>query len=125
MKWQEVLEDSPELIDSLKDRLAQLTLLRKELQVRENEILGVLQHKGEKVSINNVRQILVGLDRLLLNREKKEIKELYRIFIKKITFDPLNKADIKLYLAFDEGIINQLNERYKEAVSKKGTDTIN
>ncbi|WP_270346200.1 hypothetical protein [Enterococcus thailandicus] len=119
------MEDSPELIDSLKDRLAQLTLLRKELQVRENEILGVLQHKGEKVSINNVRQILVGLDRLLLNREKKEIKELYRIFIKKITFDPLNKADIKLYLAFDEGIINQLNERYKEAVSKKGTDTIN
>ncbi|MDU6522543.1 MAG: hypothetical protein E6540_01110 [Enterococcus sp.] len=68
--------------------------------------------------------ILAGLDRLLADSEKSKIKEIYRIFIKKITFDPLNKVDIKIYMMFDETIINQLNERYKEAVSDKDTASL-
>lgn len=123
-KWQEALEDSPELIDSLKDRLAQLTLKRKTLQSRENEILSVLEHKNDNVSSKDMEVILAGLDRLLADSEKSKIKEIYRIFKNKVTFDPLNKANIKIYMMFDEAIINQLNERYKEAVSDKDTASL-
>ena len=123
-KWQEALEDSPELIDSLKDRLAQLTLKRKTLQSRENEILSVLKHKNDNVSSKDMEVILAGLDRLLADSEKSKIKEIYRIFKNKVTFDPLNKANIKIYMMFDEAIINQLNERYKEAVSEKDTASL-
>ncbi|MBL1224203.1 recombinase family protein [Enterococcus sp. BWR-S5] len=120
----EAVEDSPELLDSVKERLGELTLKRKNYQLRENEILTVLQHQGEEITIKNVQSIINGLDVLLTNREKREVKQIYRTFIDRITFDPLNKNDIKLYMTFDQTIIDQLNEHYKAVVSESTDATL-
>lgn len=120
----EAVEDSPELLDSVKERLEELTLRRRNYQLRENEILTVLQHQGEEITIKNVQSIINGLDVLLTNREKREVKQIYRTFIDRITFDPLNKDDIKLYMTFDQTIIDQLNEHYKAVVSESTDATL-
>lgn len=120
----EAVEDSPELLDSVKERLEELTLKRRNYQLRENEILAVLQHQGEEITIKNVQSIINGLDVLLTNREKREVKQIYRTFIDRITFDPLNKDDIKLYMTFDQTIIDQLNEHYKAVVSESMDATL-
>ncbi|WP_254907298.1 MULTISPECIES: recombinase family protein [unclassified Enterococcus] len=118
IKLYDAIEDSPELFESVKDRLEDLSTKRKEYQMRENEILAILQHKGEQVTIKNVQSIVNGLDALLTNRKKNEVKKIYRTFIDKITFDKLNKEDIKIYMKFDQLVIDQLNEHYKEVVSE-------
>ncbi|MBC2053444.1 hypothetical protein HCJ34_06640 [Listeria welshimeri] len=114
----EAVEDSPELLDSVKECLEELSNIRKNHQFRENEILAVLKHKREKLEIKDVHLIVNGLGRLLDNREKNEIKQIYRIFIDRITFDKLDKDDIKIYMKFYQIVMNQLNEYYKGVVYK-------
>ncbi|MDT2683332.1 hypothetical protein P7E15_09610 [Enterococcus gallinarum] len=47
------------------------------------------------------------------------VKEIYRTLIDKILFDKKNKDDIKIYMKFDQAIVTQLNELYREVVSDK------
>lgn len=48
-KWMLVLEETPELLDSLKERLEELHTLRREKQIRENELLTILSYQGKKI----------------------------------------------------------------------------
>ncbi|MDT2363272.1 hypothetical protein P6Z29_11590 [Enterococcus faecium] len=75
----------------LKDRLNELTEKRRQLQIRENEILGIFQQQGEPIQVKDVQQILTSLDCFLIQSEKKQVKDLYHTFIEKITFDPNQK----------------------------------
>nr|WP_241690700.1 hypothetical protein [Enterococcus faecium] len=75
----------------LKDRLNELTEKRRQLQIRENEILGIFQQQGEPIQVKDVQQILTSLDCFLIQSEKKQIKALYHTLIEKITFDPNQK----------------------------------
>jgi len=118
-RLQLALEDSPELHDNLIDRINELTSKIMLHTQRENEILSILHHKDQKIKAENVQQIISSLDYLLEHSEKKVVKEIYRTFIDKILFDKKNKDDIKIYMKFDQTIITQLNELYKEVVSDK------
>lgn len=121
-RLQQALEDSPELHDSLIDRINELTSKIILHTQRENEILTILSHKDQKIEVENVQQIISSLDNLLEQSEKKVVKEIYRTFIDKILFDKKNKDDIKIYMKFDQKIVTQLNELYQKVVSdKKGT----
>ncbi|MDQ8235868.1 hypothetical protein Q3C24_12495 [Enterococcus faecium] len=75
----------------LKDRLNELTEKRRQLQIRENEILGIFQQQGEPIQVKDVQQILTSLDCFLIQIEKKQVKALYHTLIEKITFDPNQK----------------------------------
>ncbi|MDG4600602.1 hypothetical protein P8958_12010 [Enterococcus faecium] len=75
----------------LKDRLNELTEKRRQLQIRENEILGIFQQQGEPIQVKDVQQILTSLDCFLIQSEKKQVKAFYHTFIEKITFDPNQK----------------------------------
>ena len=54
---------------------------------------------------------------MLKHAEKAVIQQVYRSFIEKVEFDPLNKEDIRITMRFDENVIQQLNQIYQEAVS--------
>ncbi|EDO1223660.1 recombinase family protein [Listeria innocua] len=116
-KWREALLDSPELIETLHEHVADLKDKHRNLQLRENEILGILEHRGEKIRVTDVKRILKSVDILLKGREKQVVKQIYRAFIKKITFDKETKMNIQLTIRFDEDIVRQLNEMYQETVS--------
>lgn len=122
-RLQKALEDSPELHDSLIDRINELTSKIMLHTQRENEILTILSHKDRKIEVENVQQIISSLDNLLEQSEKKVVKEIYRTFIDKILFDKKNKDDIKIYMKFDQKIVTQLNELYQEVVSDKKDTT--
>ncbi|EOM70484.1 hypothetical protein SKC_00248 [Enterococcus faecium EnGen0164] len=117
-KWEAALEDSPELFPMLKDRLDELTEKRRQLHIRENEILGIFQQQGEPIQVKDVQRILTSLDRFLAQSEKKQIKALYRTFIEKITFDPNHKEILEITMKFTPAVVQQLNEQYQIAVSK-------
>ncbi|EMF0501461.1 recombinase family protein [Enterococcus hirae] len=117
-KWEAALEDSPELFPMLKDRLDELTEKRRQLHIRENEILGIFQQQGEPIQVKDVQRILTSLDRFLTQSEKKQVKALYRTFIEKITFDPKQKEILEITMKFTPAVVQQLNEQYQIAVSK-------
>lgn len=117
-KWEAALEDSPELFPMLKDRLDELTEKRRQLHIRENEILGIFQQQGEPIQVKDVQRILTSLDRFLAQSEKKQVKALYRTFIEKITFDPNYKEILEITMKFTPAVVQQLNEQYQIAVSK-------
>ncbi|MBC1939179.1 hypothetical protein HCB16_07725 [Listeria welshimeri] len=110
-------EENPELLDLLKERLEELHTLRREKQIRENELLTILSYKVKKIEVGNVTDILNGIDKLVSNQEKQQIKQLYRTFIQKITFTPDTKEHLQLTMYFDQSIIDQLNKHYRETVS--------
>lgn len=120
-RLQMALEDSPELHNNLIDRVTELNSRIVMHTKRENEIISILSHKDKKIEVKNVKQIVASLDQLLKHSEKKVVKEIYRTFIDKITFDKQNKDDIRIYMKFDEAIINELNDIYKEVVSDEDT----
>ncbi|MGG5342099.1 recombinase family protein [Enterococcus sp. AZ192] len=112
-----LLEEDPELLDSLKERLEKKHTLRREKQIRENELLSILSYQGKKIEVGNVTDIVIGIDKLVSNQEKQQIKQLYRTFIQKITFTPDTKDHLQLTMYFDQSIIDQLNKHYRETVS--------
>lgn len=116
-KWEVVLEENPELVETLIERLKELRTRKSNNQRRENEILHFLKHKDQPIKLKDVQTILQGIDAMLAGQEKKAIKELYRFFIKKITFDKETKDNIKITMSFDEKIIAQLNQLYQEPLS--------
>lgn len=107
-------KDLNEDVTLRKDQLREQMIFAKQ---REREILSVLEHQEQKVEVADVQQILQALDRMLQKASKPVIKQIYRSFIEKIEFDPLNKEHIRITMKFDEAIIHQLNQIYQEAVS--------
>ncbi|ENZ5548398.1 recombinase family protein, partial [Enterococcus hirae] len=91
---------------------------RRQLHIRENEILGIFQQQGEPIQVKDVQRILTSLDRFLAQSEKKQVKALYRTFIEKITFDPNYKEILEITMKFTPAVVQQLNEQYQIAVSK-------
>src|SRR5699024_12839831 len=61
-KWEAALEDSPELFPMLKDRLGECTEKRRQLHIRENEILGIFQQQGAKIPVKDDQPIVMSYD---------------------------------------------------------------
>lgn len=115
-KWHDVLLDNPEIYDSIKDQLLEREKNRASLQISENELLSFLKHKDEVVDFKDVQKILTGIDTMLTDKPKSEIKKIYRAFINKITFDNQTKENIQITVKFNQEIVSQLNEIYQKAL---------
>lgn len=115
-----ITSDFPEEILLRKNEVKEQLMFAKQ---REREILSVLEHQHQKVTIEDTEQLFQALDKFLQTADKSAIKQVYRTFIQEVKFDPLNKNDIKITMAFDETVIHQLNQIYQETVSKQ-TDTV-
>lgn len=113
------LEASPDLRDNLSGRIQELESKILLHDQREEEILGILSLRNKKIQVQDVTKLTGALDELLQHSSKRQMKEIYQTFISKITFDPLNKEAIKIYMNFDEGIVTQLNEIYQGVLSEK------
>lgn len=118
-KVRQVLDVTPEMIEDIQPRINSLIKQQNELKIRSYEILSILDHRDVKIHVKDVKQLVKALDELLEGREKAKIKTIYRTFIKEITFDVQDKRHLQLTMYFDKGIINQLNEHYREVVSNK------
>lgn len=118
-KWQDLLLDNPELKDDLLSRIENLQEERKLIIKRENEILGILSNKDRVVKASEIHKIVAAVDRMLTDQPKKVIKEIYKTFIEKIEFNPLDNYSIQITMKFSENIVAQLNEVYNETVSNK------
>lgn len=84
------------------------------LKQREFEISSLLNNQDNHVAKSDVKRLIQSLNCLLGDRNKKELKAVYRSFIKEITFEPTEKAHLNMMLYFDEGINQQLNDIYQE-----------
>ncbi|WP_427813291.1 recombinase family protein [Enterococcus sp. 22-H-5-01] len=116
-KWYELLEEDNELLDSLIDRINEL---KKDLAlygIREEEILSILNNKDKKLQPKDIHILVSGIDRMLENQPKPVIKNIYRSFVKSVTFDPTNKENITITMNFSEEIVEQINELYKKTAS--------
>ena len=118
-RFRQVLEVTPEMVEDIQLRINSLINKQNQLKRRNYEILSILDHQDVKVHVKDVKQLVKALDELLEGREKAKIKAIYRTFIKEITFEVHDKTQLQLTMYFDEGIISQLNEHYREVVSSK------
>ncbi|MBC2278739.1 hypothetical protein HCB42_07370 [Listeria welshimeri] len=115
-----ITKDFPEDITLRRDELKEQLMFAKQ---RELEILSVLEHQNQKVTVEDTEQLLQALNQFLQKAEKAAIKQFYRTFIQKVVFDPFNKEDIKITMTFDEAVIHQLNQPYQKTVSQQA-DTV-
>lgn len=115
-QFEELTDEHQEDISSQKEKLKEQLIYSKQ---REHEILSVLNHQHEKITVDNVSQIFTALDHFLNKADKAMIKSVYRTFIQKITFDPLTKDAIQLTMTFNEEIVHQLNQLYQETLSNQ------
>lgn len=116
-KWYTLLEEDKELLDSLIDRINELKQELALYGTREAEILNILSNKNKKLQAKDIRIVVTGIDQMLKNQPKPVIKNIYRSFIKSITFDPKNKENIAITMAFSKEIVEQINEIYKKTAS--------
>lgn len=113
-RWNDLLEISPEMMVDVQPKISQLDSQLIMLRQREYQIGLILDNKDRSIKFEHVTQLINALDTLLEGKEKKQVKAIYRSFIKEVRFDKQNKEDIKMVMYFDQDIINQLNEYYRE-----------
>lgn len=122
-RWNDLLEVSPEMLVDVQPKISQLDSQLIMLKQREYQIGLILENRDKSIKIEHVTQLISALDTLLEGKEKKQVKAIYRSFIKEIRFDKLNKDNIKMVMYFDQDTINQLNEFYRETTLGK-TDVV-
>ncbi|MGF2146368.1 recombinase family protein [Vagococcus fluvialis] len=122
-RWNNLLELSPEMITDVQPKINQLDSKLIILKQRDYQIQLILENKDKSIKMKHVTQLINALDTLLEGKEKKQVKAIYRSFIKEIRFDRQNKEDIKMVMYFDQDTINQLNEFYRETTLGK-TDVV-
>lgn len=113
-QFEAIANEFSEDINQRKEELTEQLIFSKQ---REREILSVLEHQDQLVEVTDIEKILKALNEMLKHAEKAVIQQVYRSFIEKVEFDPLNKEDIRITMRFDENVIQQLNQIYQEAVS--------
>ncbi|WP_288394125.1 recombinase family protein [uncultured Vagococcus sp.] len=122
-RWNDLLEISPKMIADVQPKINQLDSQLIMLKQRDYQIQLILDNKDKSIETKHVTQLVNALDTLLEGKEKKQVKAIYRSFIKEIRFDKQNKEDIKMVMYFDQDTINQLNEFYRETTLGK-TDVV-
>lgn len=114
-----VISDTPILAEALTDTLNKLQLdivrLTDELQVIENRKDILVTH----ITIEQLKNNFSLLDMLLKNKDRKEIKQLYQLFIESITWEKESK-EMTVYLNFSP---NSLTNFTEEASTKTVDDS--
>ncbi len=96
------VEDDDSFLDVLRPRMNELRAQQYELKQRELDIINFLDNKGKKLNVDDVKVIVEAIDRMVVNQEKAKLKQLYSIFIEKITFEKGDNEHLNIHLAFDE-----------------------
>jgi site-specific DNA recombinase len=117
-KWNNLLEDSPEMIVELDGRVNELQNQKIMNQEEQNQLKRQKEQEGEAIKVTDITVLLNGVEGLLKKGTTREVKQIYQCFIKEITFNKDTKADIQMTLYFDEAIVDQLNKSYQEAISR-------
>lgn len=100
-KWNNLLEDNPEMIVDLDERVSELQNQKIMNQEEQNQLERQKNKKGESIKVTDITVLLNGIEGLLKKGTTKEVKQIYQCFIKGITFNKETKADIQMTLYFD------------------------
>lgn len=117
-KWNNLLEDNPEMIVELDGRINELQNQKIINQEEQNQLKRLKDQEGESIKVTDITVLLTAVEGLLKKGTTKEVKQIYQCFIKEITFNKDTKADIQMTVYFNEAIVDQLNKSYQEAISR-------
>lgn len=94
------------------------------LSQRAYELDHILNTEGYQIDEKDARKVLELVNNVLADTTSKaSIKAILRSFIEKITFDKETKGNFKIYMRFDQAVINKLNT-HKNAETTAGKDAV-
>lgn len=102
---------APEIAEDLQVRVKELENSCFDLRNQEREIQHVLNQTSKAISKKETQRVLDLLGLAIKNKEKKELKEIYKTFIDKITFDKATK-EVTVHLVFSKEILKMLNNNF-------------
>ena len=106
-----LLKDTPELSSELSARIEQLEIAYYTHKQRIQELNRILEVEGYKIKKEDTQKVLELVNALIEDSDsKKTTKAILKTFVNRITFDKESKSDFKIYMTFDQLIIDRLNE---------------
>ena len=90
-KFLDLMLEAPEIATDLNKRIKQLEQEKQVLVQKERQLHRELSRDARSVSLEEARRTLELLGRSIDGKRNKELKEIYKVFIDKITFDKKSK----------------------------------
>lgn len=120
-KWLSLSKDTPELASDLRERINTLEHEYNKLNQRIYELSQILDTEGYQISEKDVEKVLQLVNSVITDATPKAtVKAILRSFIEKITFDKETKDNFKIYMRFNQTVIDKLNEyKNKETTADK------
>lgn len=105
-RWNALLAATPELASELEARIEQLEIEYYGIKQPIQELNRILEVEGYKI-----KKVMALVEALIEDADsKKTTKAILKTFIDRITFDKETKSDFKIYMKFDQSVIDRLNE---------------
>jgi site-specific DNA recombinase len=110
-RWHTLLKDTPELSSELGTRIEHLEIEYYTHKQRIKELNCILEVEGYNIKKADSQKVLELVDALIEDSDsKKTTKAILKTFVDRITFDKESKSDFKIYMTFDQLVIDRLNE---------------
>mgnify|MGYP001606678094 FL=1 len=110
-RWHTLLKDTPELSSELGTRIEHLEIDYYNHKQRIKELNCMLEVEGYNIKRADSKKVLELVNALIEDYDsKKTTKAILKTFVNRITFDKESKSDFKIYMTFDQLIIDRLNE---------------
>ena len=110
-RWHTLLKDTPELSSELGTRIEHLEIEYYNHKQRIKELNCMLEVEGYNIKRTDSKRVLELVNALIEDSDsKKTTKAILKTFVDRITFDKESKSDFKIYMTFDQLIIERLNE---------------
>ena len=110
-RWYTLLKDTPELSNELGKRIEHLEIEYYNHKQRIKELNCMLEVEGYNIKRADSKRVLELVNALIEDSDsKKTTKTILKTFVDRITFDKVSKSDFKIYMTFDQLIIDRLNE---------------
>ena len=107
-KFLALMVEAPEIASDLTKRIKQLEQEKKMLLQKEQQLQRTLRKGVEQIPIDEARRALAYLDKSLYGKQNKELKEIYKVCIDKVTFEKKSK-EVAVHLLFGQDFIRKLN----------------
>ena len=107
-KFLNLMIEAPEIASDLTKRIRQLEQEKQMLLQKKQQLQRTLSKGAEQVSTQEARRALAYLDKSLDGKQNKELKEIYKVCIDKITFDKQSK-EVAVHLLFGQDFIRKLH----------------
>ena len=107
-KFLTLMVEAPEIASDLTKRIKQLEQEKQMLLQKEQQLQRTLRKGVEQIPIDEARRALAYLDKSLDGKQNKELKEIYKVCIDKVTFDKQSK-EVAVHLLFGQDFIRKLN----------------